>query len=98
MSDVVSLPRKCMFRSHDVMAPWRSLCASCFDERNRKDPEPTAVEILAMDLSDMQDDVAELHRRLSGKGKLSEEEAEADSARPHPMQRSGRSDGDDAGD
>jgi hypothetical protein len=61
MSDVVSLPRKCMFRSHDVMAPWRSLCASCFDERNRKDPEPTAVEILAMDLSDMQDDVAELH-------------------------------------
>jgi hypothetical protein len=77
MSDV-SLPRKCTFCENETVVPWRSLCAACFDERNRKEPEPTAVEILAMDLADLQDDVAELFRRLSGKGKLSEAEVEAE--------------------
>jgi hypothetical protein len=77
MSDVVSLSHKCMFCSREVMAPWRSLCTSCFDEHNRKEPEPTAVEILAMDISDLQDDVAEMHRRLSGK-RVNEEQASAE--------------------
>jgi hypothetical protein len=83
MSDV----SVCMFCENETVAPWRSLCASCFDERNRKEPEPTAVEILAMDLSDLQDDIAELHRRLDGKGKLSEAEEQASVERKERYER-----------
>jgi hypothetical protein len=65
---------KCTFCESETVAPFRSLCASCLDEHNRREPEPTAAEILAMDLADLQDDVAELHRRLSREGKPAEEE------------------------
>jgi hypothetical protein len=37
------------------------------------DAEPTAIEVLAMDLSDLQDDVIELRNRLGGGRRPSEE-------------------------
>jgi hypothetical protein len=34
---------KCTFCESETVAPFRSICATCFDEHNRREPEPTAV-------------------------------------------------------
>jgi hypothetical protein len=55
----------CMFCNRETVE-GRAVCAEC----------PSPVEVLAMDISDLQDSVAELNRRLSGKrpGDIDEEQ------------------------
>jgi hypothetical protein len=78
MSDVAVRWLKCIFCSSDQLEPGHAVCAECF-AKHQAEPEPTAVEILAMDISDLQDDVAELFRRLLGALRLVQ--AVADGAR-----------------
>jgi hypothetical protein len=54
-------------------ARGHAACPTCY-RKHQEEPEPTAVEILAMDLADLQDDTIELFRRLSGKPQNEDQE------------------------
>jgi hypothetical protein len=61
MSDVTV----CLFCSREA-EPGRAVCAEC----------PSASTVLAMDIADLQDSVAELFRRLDGKPQSEAEQEE----------------------
>jgi hypothetical protein len=86
MSDVVVRWLKCIFCGSDAMEPGRPVCAECH-AKNQAEPEPSPIEVLAMDLSDLQDDVAELFRRLSGKAQSDVDEEEVRRERKERFER-----------